>query len=141
MFVATRGESHRELARGMGADWVGDTFETPPSPTDSAIVFAPAGEIVPAALRNVRKGGTVALAGIHMSAIPAMDYEPCLFHEKTLRSVEANTRIDGAELLAEAAAIPIRPRVTTFALQEANEALIRLADDRIDGSGVLVVPT
>jgi propanol-preferring alcohol dehydrogenase len=81
----------------------------------------------------------VALAGIHMSAIPAMDYEPCLFHEKTLRSVEANTRVDGAELLAEAAAIPIRPRVTTFPLQEANEALVRLADDRIDGSGVLVV--
>jgi len=139
VFVATRGEGHRELARRMGADWVGDTFDAPPEPTDSAIVFAPAGEIVPVALRNVRKAGTVALAGIHMSPIPAMEYEPCLFHEKILRSVEANTRADGVELLAEAAAAGIRPRVTTFPLAEANEALVRLADDRIDGSGVLVV--
>lgn len=139
VFVATRGESHRRLARDMGADWVGDTFDAPPEPTDSAIVFAPAGEIVPVALRNVRKAGTVALAGIHMSPIPAMEYEPCLFHEKILRSVEANTRADGVELLAEAAAAGIRPRVTTFPLAEANEALVRLADDRIDGSGVLVV--
>jgi propanol-preferring alcohol dehydrogenase len=139
VFVATRGEGHRELARRMGADWVGDTFDAPPGPTDSAIVFAPAGEIVPVALRNVRKGGTVALAGIHMSPIPAMEYEPCLFHEKMLRSVEANTRLDGTELLAEAAAAGVRPRVTTFPLEEANEALVRLADDRIDGSGVLVV--
>jgi len=141
VFVATRGESHRELARRMGADWAGDTFDTPPEATDSAIVFAPAGEIVPAALRNVRKAGTVALAGIHMSRVPAMDYEPCLFHEKVLRSVEANTRVDGSELLAEAAEAAIRPRVTTFPLEEANEALVRLADDRIDGSGVLVVAT
>jgi propanol-preferring alcohol dehydrogenase len=139
VFVATRGESHRELARRMGADWVGDTYATPPESTDSAIVFAPAGEIVPTALRNVRKAGTVALAGIHMSRIPAMEYEPCLFHEKMLRSVEANTRIDGTELLAEAAAAGIRPQVTTFPFEEANEALVRLADDRIDGSGVLLV--
>jgi propanol-preferring alcohol dehydrogenase len=139
VFVATRGDSHRELARSMGADWVGDTFDAPPEPTDSAIVFAPAGEIVPVALRNVRKAGTVALAGIHMSPIPEMDYEPCLFHEKMLRSVEANTRADGAELLAEAADAVIRPRVTTFPLAQANEALARLADDRIDGSGILEV--
>jgi propanol-preferring alcohol dehydrogenase len=140
VFVATRGESHRELARQMDADWVGDTFDAPPIPADSAIVFAPAGELVPAALRSVRKAGTVALAGIHMSRIPAMDYEPCLFHEKTLRSVEANTRVDGTELLAEAAAAGIRPRTTTFPLADANEALVHLGDDRIDGSGVLVVP-
>lgn len=139
VFVATRGESHRELALRMGADWVGDTFDTPPGPADSAIVFAPAGEIVPAALRNVRSAGTVALAGIHMSDVPAMDYESCLFHEKKLRSVEANTRADGRDLFAEAAAIPLRPRVTTFALAQANEALARLATDRIDGSGVLLV--
>lgn len=139
VFVATRGEGHRQLARNMGADWVGDTFDAPPEATDSAIVFAPAGEIVPIALRNVRKAGTVALAGIHMSRIPAMDYEPCLFHEKMLRSVEANTRVDGAELLAEAAAAGIRPRVTVFPLEQANEALVELSDDRIEGSGVLVV--
>jgi propanol-preferring alcohol dehydrogenase len=139
VFVATRGESHRALARAMGAEWVGSTFDAPPVPVDSAIVFAPAGEIVPAALANLRKGGTVALAGITMSRIPAMDYTSCLFHEKRLLSVEANTRVDGAELLAEAAAIPLRPRTTPFGLSEANEALARLADDRIDGSGVLVV--
>lgn len=139
VFVATRGESHRRLAREMGAAWVGDTFDPTPQPSDSAIVFAPAGEIVPAALGQVRKGGTVVLAGIHMSRIPAMEYEPCLFHEKVLRSVEANTRADGAALLKEAAAAGVRPRVTTFPLDEANEALVRLSADRIDGSGVLVV--
>ncbi len=139
VFVATRGEGHRKLARRMGAVWVGDTFDPPPTPLDSAIVFAPAGEVVPATLRAVRKGGTVALAGIHMTDIPAMDYASCLFHEKNLRSVEANTRADGAELLQEAAEIPIRPVVTTFPLEEANEALIHLKEDRISGTGVIVM--
>lgn len=138
VFVATRGASHRELARRMGADWVGATEETMPRPLDSAIVFAPAGEIVPLALERVGKGGTVTLAGIHMSAVPALDYERHLFHEKNLRSVEANTRDDGSALLAEAARIPIRAEVTTFALSEANDALIRLKGDAIDGTGVLL---
>jgi alcohol dehydrogenase, propanol-preferring len=137
--VATRGESHRELARRMGAAWVGGTFDAPPVPLDAAIVFAPVGEIVPPALRAVRKGGTVALAGIHMTPIPSMSYAECLFHEKNLRSVEANTRADGEDLLREAAAIPLRPEVTTFPLEHANEALIRLKQDRIDGTGVLVI--
>ena len=109
-----------------------------PAPLDAAIVFAPAGEVVPAALHAVRKGGTVALAGIYMTPVPAMPYEECLFHEKTLRSVEANTRLDGEELLREAAEIPIRPEVTVFPLDEANAALIRLKEDRLDGTGVLV---
>jgi propanol-preferring alcohol dehydrogenase len=137
VFVATRGDSHRALARAMGAAWVGDAFDAPPVAVDSAIVFAPAGAIVPAALRAVRKGGTVALAGIHMSPVPEMDYESCLFHEKSLRSVEANTRLDGEELFREAAAIPIRPRVTTYPLSRANDALADLRNDRIDGTGVL----
>jgi len=140
VFVATRGAQHRDLARRLGAAWVGDTFDPLPAAPDGAIVFAPAGAIVPAALRAVRKGGTVALAGIHMSPVPEMDYEACLFHEKNLVSVEANTRSDGEALLREAAEIPIRPRVTPFALEQANEALIRLAADGIDGTGVLVVP-
>jgi len=109
----------------------------PPVSVDGAIVFAPAGEIVPAALRAVRSGATVACAGITMSAIPAMSYEECLFHEKKLRSVEANTRADGEGLLREAAEIPIRPSVTTFALADANDALVALKEDRINGSGVL----
>jgi len=137
--VATRGESHQKLARRMGATWVGGTFDTPPVPVDGAIVFAPAGEVVPPALRAVRKGGTVALAGIYMSPVKELDYESCLFHEKNLRSVEANTREDGENLLREAAEIPIRPSVTTFRLDEANDALIRLKEDRIDGTGVLIV--
>ncbi|HEX8952984.1 MAG TPA: zinc-binding dehydrogenase, partial [Polyangia bacterium] len=139
VYVATRGEQHRRLAEELGARWVGDAAATPPEPLDSAIVFAPAGELVPRALGALRKGGTVALAGIHMSAVPEMTYEPHLFHEKTLTSVEANTRKDGEELLAIAAAIPVRPRRRLFALAEANRALATLKHDGIDGTGVLVV--
>lgn len=137
VFVSTRSEEHRRLALRMGAVWAGDSFERPPAPVDGAIVFAPAGEIVPAALRAIRKGGTVTLAGIYMTDLPAMDYESCLFHEKNLRSVEANTREDGTQLLEEAASIPIRPEITLFSLEEANEALVRLKEDRIQGTGVL----
>ena len=139
VYVSTRGAEHRRFATELGAAWVGDADATPPVPLDSAIVFAPAGEIVPRALRALRKGGTVSLAGIHMSPVPEMTYEPHLFHEKTLTSVEANTRKDGEELLAIAAAIPIRPRRRLFPLAEANQALALLAHDGIDGTGVLVV--
>jgi propanol-preferring alcohol dehydrogenase len=110
-----------------------------PGRLDAAIVFAPAGEIVPPALRAVRNGGVVVLAGIHMSPLPAMEYGPHLFHEKTLRSVEANTRRDGEDLLREAAEFPIRPSVTAFPLEAANEALCELKSDRLDGTGVLLV--
>ncbi len=137
--VVTRGESHRELARRMGAEWVGGEGEVPPNPADGAIVFAPAGEIVPDALRAIRSGGTVACAGIHMTPVPELEYEPCLFHEKTLTSVEANTREDGRGLLKEAASVPVGARVTEFPLEEANEALVRLKRDGIDGSAVLRV--
>jgi propanol-preferring alcohol dehydrogenase len=137
--VVTRGETHRELARRMGAHWVGGADEAPPVEMDSAIIFAPAGEIVPHALGAVRKGGTVALAGIYMTAVPELEYEAHLFHEKNLRSVEANTRKDGQNLLREAIEVPVRANVTRFALEEANEALIRLKSDAIDGSAVLVV--
>lgn len=136
--VATRSEGHRELARELGAASTGSPHEPLPEAVDGAIVFAPAGEIVPVALRSVRKGGTVSLAGIHMSPIPEMEYDAHLFHEKQLRSVEANTREDGRELLREAAEIPIRPEVTTLGLSEANEALLALKASRIDGTGVLV---
>ena len=109
-----------------------------PAALDAAIVFAPAGEVVPPALRAVRKGGVVVLAGIHMSTIPAMEYGPHLFHEKTLRSVEANTRRDGEELLREAAGIPIRPAVVPYPLDAANDALAALKADRLVGTGVLL---
>lgn len=138
VFVSTRGEGHRRLALELGAEWAGSTLDAPPEPVDSAIVFAPAGEIVPVALRALSRGGTCVLAGIHMSDVPSLEYESCLFHEKKLRSVEANTRADGEGLLREAAQAGIRPRVTTFALEDANEALVRLKSDQIDGSAVLV---
>jgi len=138
VYVATRGESHRRLARRMGATWVGETYDRPPVELDGAIVFAPAGPVVPAALRAVGPGGTVALAGIHMTPIPEMDYESCLFHEKNLRSVEANTRADGEALLEEAAEIGLRPEVTGFPLERANDVLLDLKQDRIDGTALLL---
>jgi propanol-preferring alcohol dehydrogenase len=138
VYVATRDAAHRGLAEDLGAVWTGDTFDTPPVPLDAAIVFAPAGEVVPPALRALGKGGTLVLAGIHMSDLPPMNYDACLFHEKTVTSVESNTRADGEELLREAAAIPLRPRITTFGLTEANDALQALARDGIRGTAVLV---
>jgi propanol-preferring alcohol dehydrogenase len=139
VYVVTRGEGHRELAQSMGATWVGGPGDSPPIDMDSAIIFAPAGEVVPPTLEAVGPGGTVTLAGIHMSRIPALDYESHLFHEKRLQSVEANTRDDGMDLLRIATEIPIRPKITRFPLAEANEALLALKRDSIDGSGVLVV--
>lgn len=139
VYVITRGEGHRDLARRMGATWVGGSDDAPPVDMHSVIVFAPAGEVVPGALEAIGPAGTVALAGIHMSPIPALDYERHLFHEKRLQSVEANTRADGEGLLREAAGIPIRPEVTRFAFDDANDALAALKNDAIDGSGVLVV--
>ncbi|MEW6719183.1 MAG: zinc-dependent alcohol dehydrogenase family protein [Thermodesulfobacteriota bacterium] len=139
VYVCTRGAAHRELAREMGAAWAGEDPSEMPVRTDSAIIFAPAGELVPPALRALKKGGTLALAGIHMSDVPGMKYEECLFHEKNVRSVTANTRADGEGLLREAAAIPIRPKVATFPLQDANRALQLLKADQISGSGVLLI--
>ena len=138
VYVATRSASQRRLAEGLGAQWTGDTFDVPPVPLDGAIVFAPAGEVVPPAMRALGKGGTLAVAGIHMSDIPSMVYDPCLFQEKTLTSVTSNTRDDGEELLREAAEIPLRPRTTTFPLSEANDVLLALANDGIRGTAVLV---
>jgi propanol-preferring alcohol dehydrogenase len=141
VYVCSRGEKHRELAARLGAQWVGERPEQMPVSADSAIVFAPAGELVPAALERLRKGGTLALAGIYMTPVPQMDYEKHLFYEKNVHSVTANTRKDGEELLQIAAQIPIRPQVQVFSLFEANEALIRLKEDRMEGSGVLAVGT
>ena len=139
VFVCSRGESHRALARKMGASWAGEDPAKMPVSADSAIIFAPAGELIPPALRALKKGGTLSLAGIHMSDVPSMRYGECLFHEKNIRSVTANTRRDGEELLKEAAEIPIRPKVTLFPLAEANRALQMLKADELQGSGVLVV--
>ena len=139
VYVVTRGEGHRELARRMGAKWAGERAEEMPVKADSAILFAPAGELVPQALENLAKGGTLSLAGIYMTPIPEMDYERCVFYERDIHSVTANTRADGRELLAEAAKIPIRPHTTTYDLAEANRALQDLKADRLNGTGVLKV--
>ena len=139
VFVATRGERHQRLAREMGAVWVGGAPDPLPTRVDAGILFAPAGDLVPVALRSIEKGGTLAVAGIWVSPIPPLDYERDLFYERTLRSVTANTRQDGEDLLREAAAIPIRPRVTTMPLEEANEGLQRLKRDEVGGTAVLVL--
>jgi alcohol dehydrogenase, propanol-preferring len=141
VLVATRGEGHRQLARSMGAAWAGEADEPMPAPLDSAIVFAPVGTLVPPALRALAKGGTCALAGIYMTDVPPLSYEDCLFYEKTLVSVTANTRADGEGLLREAAAVALRPQVTCFALADANRALQQLKGDGINGSGVLITPS
>ncbi len=139
VYFVTRGERHRQLASDMGAVWVGEHADGLPVKVDSAIIFAPAGELVPPALASLDKGGTLALAGIYMSDLPALNYERHVFYERNIHSVTANTRDDGRRLLAEAAEIPIRPHTTTYPLADANRALIDLKDDKINGTGVLVV--
>ncbi len=123
----------------MGAVWTGKSSDMPPEKLDSAIIFAPAGEIVLDALKALDKGGTLALAGIYMTAIPQMDYTEHLYYERTVRSVTASTRRDGEELLKIAAEIPIRTKTTSFSLQEANKALRLLKQGEINGAGVLQV--
>ena len=139
VFVMTRDERHRVLARELGAEWAGAADAAPPEKLDSAVLFAPAGELVLPALEALDYGGTLALAGIYLTDIPRLEYERHLFHEKSLRSVTANTREDGEELLRIAGEIPIRPRTTSFPLEQANEALRRLKHDAIAGAGVLLV--
>jgi propanol-preferring alcohol dehydrogenase len=139
VYVVTRGEQHREFARQMGAAWVGEEAREMPVKVDSAIIFAPAGELVLPALESLEKGGTLSLAGIYMTPIPQMDYQRHVFFERDIHSVTCNTRDDGRELLAEAAAIPIRPHTTVYPLADANRALQDLKHDRINGTGVLVV--
>ncbi len=137
VYVVTREASHRELALSLGAIWAGGVKEEPPSALDSAINFAPVGELVPLALRALGPGGTLACAGIHMSDVPVLRYQGELFQERTLTSVTANTRQDGEELLAVAAEIPIRPVTTCFELDQANVALQRLKRGDVVGSVVL----
>lgn len=139
VYVCTRDERARRLALELGAVWAGGATDAPPEPLDGAILFAPAGDLVAPALRALRPGGTLACAGIHMSELAAMSYREHLFEEKVLTSVTANTRLDGEELLAVAAEIPIRPRTTPFKLEHANQALLELKRDGIRGSGVLLV--
>jgi propanol-preferring alcohol dehydrogenase len=137
LFVMTRGERNRALARDLGAAFVGSATDSPPEPLDAAIVFAPAGELVPIALAAVDRGGTVALAGIHMTDIPQMRYSS-LFLERDLRTVTSNTRRDGEELLRLATMLPLELHTTAFAFSEADQALLDLSRGAFAGSGVVL---
>lgn len=135
--VLTRGENARRFARQLGCASAGEARDMPPVPLDSAIIFAPAGDIVPYALEALGPGGTVACAGIHMSDVPQLDYQRHLFHEKSLTSVESNTRRDGEEFLTLAARLGLRPTTHEYPLEEADRALGYLARGDIEGAGVL----
>ena len=139
VYVFSRSEEHRALARKLGAVWTGTAKDEPPSKIDSSIIFAPAGELVLDALRVTERGGTVALAGIYMSPIPEMDYVKYLYQERTLRSVANATRQDGEELLRLAAEIPIRPTTEIYHLEEANNILKLLKEGKINGAAVLKI--
>ncbi|MGB2763219.1 MAG: zinc-dependent alcohol dehydrogenase family protein [Candidatus Aminicenantaceae bacterium] len=139
VYVFSRSEEHRELARELGAVWTGTSKDEPPKKMDSSVIFAPAGELVLDALKVLDKGGTVALAGIYMSPIPEMDYVKYLYHERTLRSVANATRKDGEELLKIAAEIPIRTTTQLFPLEEANRTLQLLKTGKINGAAVLKI--
>ena len=140
VFAFTRGgdEEGQRFARGLGAAWAGGSNEQPPEELDAAIIFAPVGGLVPAALRAVAKGGVVVCAGIHMSDIPSFPYE-ILWGERSIRSVANLTRQDGEEFLALAPQVPVRTEVTLFPLEKANEALAALRGGEIRGAAVLVV--
>ena len=139
VFVMTRSEEARSLALELGAEYAGDAFGRPPVPLDSAILFAPVGDLVPVALAALDRGGTLAVAGIHLSDIPALNYGRELFYERQLRSVTANTRADGREFLAVAARLSLTLRTTEYPFDAADKALEDLAADRITGSAVLRV--
>ncbi len=139
VFAFTRGgdEDAQAFARALGAEWAGASGEAPPAPLDAAILFAPVGALVPAALRAVEPGGIVVCAGIHMSDIPSFPYA-LLWGERTVRSVANLTRKDGEDFLALAPTVPVRTEVETFPLARANDALARLRGGRVRGAAVLV---
>jgi alcohol dehydrogenase, propanol-preferring len=139
VYVSTRGESHRKLAQSLGAEWVGSEQEKPRLELDRAITFAPSGEAVMMALSSLRKGGVVAINAIHLDRMPEFDYDRLLWGERQLRSVANMTRADARDFLRIAAEIALQPKTTIFPLEQANEALIALKKDAIDGAAVIVV--
>jgi propanol-preferring alcohol dehydrogenase len=138
--VLTRAAEARSLALRLGASSAGDAADAPPEPLDAALLFAPVGTLVPVALEALDRGGTLAIAGIHLSAIPSLEYERHLFEERTLRSVTANTRDDGRGLLATAERIGMHVEAVAYPFEHADAALRDLAHDRVTGAAVLVMP-
>jgi propanol-preferring alcohol dehydrogenase len=138
VYVSTRGNSHRALAESLGATWVGAETDKPPVELDRALTFAPSGDVVVAALASLRKGGVVAINAIHLDRMPEFDYDRLLWGERQLRSVANMTRADARDFLALAAEIGLRPKVTVFSLDQANEALMAVKNDAVDGAAVIV---
>jgi propanol-preferring alcohol dehydrogenase len=138
VYVSTRGKSHRALAESLGATWVGTETDKPPVALDRAITFAPSGDVVVSALASLRKGGVVAINAIHLDRIPQFDYDTLLWGERQLRSVANMTRADARDFLALAAQIGMQPKVTVFSLDQANEALMAVKNDAVDGAAVIV---
>jgi propanol-preferring alcohol dehydrogenase len=138
VYVSTRGNSHRQLAESLGATWVGSENEKPPVELDRAVTFAPSGDVVVAALSSLRKGGVVAINAIHLDRIPQFDYDSLLWGERQLRSVANMTRADARDFLALAGQIGLQPKVTVFSLDQANEALMAVKNDAVDGAAVIV---
>jgi propanol-preferring alcohol dehydrogenase len=139
VYVSTRGASHRALADSLGAVWVGSERDQPPAPLDRAVTFAPSGDVVIAALASLRKGGVLAINAIHLDRVPQFDYDKLLWGERQIRSVANMTRADARDFLKVAAEIGLRPKVTTFSLEHANEALQAVKSDAIDGAAVIVL--
>jgi propanol-preferring alcohol dehydrogenase len=138
VYVSTRGASHRQLAETLGATWVGTEHDRPPVPLDRAITFAPSGDVVVAALASLRKGGVVAVNAIHLDRMPEFDYDSLLWGERQIRSVTNMTRDDARDFLRLAADIRLDARVTVFPLEKANEALMAVKSDALDGAAVIV---
>ncbi|MGD1070672.1 MAG: zinc-dependent alcohol dehydrogenase family protein [Bryobacteraceae bacterium] len=138
VYVSTRGTSHRQLAESLGADWVGGEDDRPPVKLDRAVTFAPSGDVVVAALASLRKGGVVAINAIHLDRIPQFDYDSLLWGERQIRSVANMTRADARDFLEVAARIGLKPKVTVFRLDQANEALAAIKSDSVDGAAVIV---
>ena len=139
VYVSTRGESHRKLAESLGATWVGSEKEKPAVELDRAVTFAPSGDVVVAALGSLRKGGVIAINAIHLDRMPEFDYDKLLWGERQIRSVANMTRDDARDFLALAAEIGLRPKVTTFPLEQAAEALEAVRRDAVDGAAVITV--
>lgn len=136
--MLTRAAAARELALRLGASSARDAYDKPPEPLDSAILFAPVGDLVPVALAALDRGGALAIAGIHLTDIPVLNYQEHLFQERDLRSVTSNTRQDGRDFLATADRIGIRATVTPYPMSQADRALADLAADRVNGAAVLI---
>jgi alcohol dehydrogenase, propanol-preferring len=138
VYVSTRGDSHRRLAELLGAKWVGSETDRPPVELDRAITFAPSGDVVVAALASLRKGGVVAINAIHLDRMPQFDYDHLLWGERQIRSVANMTRADARDFLQLAAEIKLHPKVTSFPLTHANQALAAVKRDAIDGAAAIV---